>query len=41
MHEMEAVVELLDSIGVSAFTSHASIEKLKELITTNPSSRLN
>jgi 3-hydroxyisobutyrate dehydrogenase-like beta-hydroxyacid dehydrogenase len=40
MHEMEAVVELLDSIGVSAFTSHASIEKLKELITTNPSSRL-
>jgi len=32
MHEMEAVVELLDSIGVSAFTSRASIEKLKELM---------
>jgi 3-hydroxyisobutyrate dehydrogenase-like beta-hydroxyacid dehydrogenase len=32
MHEMEAVVELLDSIGVSAFTSRASVEKLKELM---------
>ncbi len=31
IHEMEAVVEMLDSIGVSAFTSQASIEKLKEL----------
>lgn len=32
MHEMEAVVDLLNSIGVSAFTSRASIEKLKELM---------
>jgi 3-hydroxyisobutyrate dehydrogenase-like beta-hydroxyacid dehydrogenase len=32
MHEMEAVVELLDAIGVSAFTSRASIEKLQELM---------
>ena len=30
-HEMEAVVELLDSVGVSPFTSRASIDKLKEL----------
>lgn len=30
-HEMEAVVELLDSIGVSGFTSRASVAKLKEL----------
>jgi hypothetical protein len=32
MHEMEAVVELLASIGGSAFTSRASVEKLKELM---------
>lgn len=32
MHEMEAVIELLDSINVSAFTSHASLKKLKELM---------
>ncbi|MCA9960046.1 MAG: NAD(P)-dependent oxidoreductase [Anaerolineales bacterium] len=32
IHEMEAVVELLDSIGVSAFTSRASVEKLKEVM---------
>ena len=32
MHEMEAVVELLESIDVSPFTSRASVEKLKELL---------
>lgn len=32
MHEMEAVVELLDSIGVSAFTSRAAVERLKEMM---------
>jgi 3-hydroxyisobutyrate dehydrogenase-like beta-hydroxyacid dehydrogenase len=32
IHEMEAVVEMLDSIGVSAFTSHAALEKLKEIM---------
>jgi 3-hydroxyisobutyrate dehydrogenase-like beta-hydroxyacid dehydrogenase len=37
MHEMEAVVELLDSIGVSAFTSRASVEKLKEIQAVNRS----
>jgi 3-hydroxyisobutyrate dehydrogenase-like beta-hydroxyacid dehydrogenase len=31
IHEMEAVVEMLNSIGVSAFASRASLEKLKEL----------
>lgn len=31
VHEMEAVVEMLDSIGVSAFTSHAARQKLKEI----------
>ncbi|MEM7125124.1 MAG: NAD(P)-binding domain-containing protein [Chloroflexota bacterium] len=31
MHEMEAVVELLEGAGVSAFTSQASVERLKEL----------
>jgi hypothetical protein len=32
IHEMEAVVEMLDSIGVSSFTSRASLEKLKEIM---------
>lgn len=32
MHEMEAVVEMLDSIGVSAFTSRAAKERLKEIM---------
>ncbi len=32
IQEMEAVVEMLDSIGVSAFTSRAAVEKLKELM---------
>jgi len=31
-HEMEAVVEMLDSIGVSSFTSRASVDRLKELM---------
>ena len=31
MQEMQAVVELLESIGVSAFTSRASLEKLREI----------
>lgn len=31
VHEMEAVVEMLDSIGVSAFTSHAAMQRLKEI----------
>ena len=35
MHEMEAVVEMLDSIGVSAFTSHAAKERLKETMERN------
>jgi len=32
MHEMEAVVEMLDFIGVSAFTSQAAKERLKEIM---------
>jgi hypothetical protein len=32
VQEMEAVVEMLDSIGVSSFTSHAALHKLKELM---------
>lgn len=32
VHEMEAVVEMLNSIGVSAFTSHAALKKLNEII---------
>ena len=35
IHEMEAVVEMLDAIGVSAFTSQASLEKLQELSSIN------
>jgi len=35
VHEMEAVVEMLDSIGVSAFTSQASVNRLKELMEKN------
>lgn len=31
MNEMEAVVELLDGIGVSAFTSQASVDRLREI----------
>lgn len=31
MHEMEAVVELLEGSGVSAFSSQASVDRLKEL----------
>lgn len=31
IHEMEAVVEMLNSIGVSAFTSQAAMQKLKEI----------
>ena len=31
MQEMAAVVELLESVGVSAFTSRASLEKLREI----------
>ena len=30
--EMEAVVEMLNSVGVSAFTSHAAVQRLKELM---------
>jgi 3-hydroxyisobutyrate dehydrogenase-like beta-hydroxyacid dehydrogenase len=32
VQEMEAVVEMLNSIGVSAFTSQAAIQRLKELM---------
>jgi 3-hydroxyisobutyrate dehydrogenase-like beta-hydroxyacid dehydrogenase len=31
VHEMEAVVEMLNSIGVSAFTSQAAMQRLKEI----------
>ena len=31
VEEMEAVVEMLNSIGVSAFTSHAAVQRLKEI----------
>lgn len=31
MHEMEAVVELLDGVNVSAFSSQASVDRLREL----------
>jgi 3-hydroxyisobutyrate dehydrogenase-like beta-hydroxyacid dehydrogenase len=33
--EMKAVVEMLDSIGISAFTSQASVNRLKELMEKN------
>lgn len=32
VHEMEAVVEMLNSIGVSAFTSQAALHRLKEIM---------
>jgi 3-hydroxyisobutyrate dehydrogenase-like beta-hydroxyacid dehydrogenase len=32
VEEMEAVVEMLNSIGVSSFTSQASIKRLKEIL---------
>jgi hypothetical protein len=32
VEEMEAVVEMLNSISVSAFTSQASVNRLKELM---------
>ena len=32
VQEMEAVVEMLNSIGVSAFTSNAATQRLKELM---------
>jgi len=32
IQEMGAVVEMLDSLGVSAFTSRAALEKLKEIM---------
>jgi 3-hydroxyisobutyrate dehydrogenase-like beta-hydroxyacid dehydrogenase len=32
VEEMEAVVEMLNSIGVSAFTSQASVKRLKEIM---------
>lgn len=32
VHEMEAVVEMLNSIGVSAFTSQAAVQRLKETL---------
>ncbi len=32
MHEMEAVVEMLNSMGVSAFTSQAAVQRLKEMM---------
>ncbi len=35
MDEMKAVVEMLDSIGVSAFTSQASVDRLNELMEKN------
>jgi 3-hydroxyisobutyrate dehydrogenase-like beta-hydroxyacid dehydrogenase len=35
VEEMEAVVEMLNSIGVSAFTSQAAVKRLKELMEKN------
>jgi 3-hydroxyisobutyrate dehydrogenase-like beta-hydroxyacid dehydrogenase len=32
VQEMEAVIEMLDSIGVSAFTSQAAVQRLKEIL---------
>jgi hypothetical protein len=32
---MKAVVEMLDSIGISAFTSQAAVKRLKELMEKN------
>ena len=32
VHEMEAVVEMLNSIGVSAFSSQAAVQRLKEIM---------
>jgi 3-hydroxyisobutyrate dehydrogenase-like beta-hydroxyacid dehydrogenase len=32
VEEMKAVVEMLDSIGISSFTSQASVDRLKELM---------
>jgi 3-hydroxyisobutyrate dehydrogenase-like beta-hydroxyacid dehydrogenase len=32
VHEMEAVVEMLNSIGVSAYTSQAAVQRLKEVM---------
>jgi 3-hydroxyisobutyrate dehydrogenase-like beta-hydroxyacid dehydrogenase len=32
VQEMEAVVEMLNSIGVSAFTSQAAVQRLKEIV---------
>lgn len=32
VHDMEAVVEMLNSIGVSAFTSQAAVQRLKEIM---------
>jgi 3-hydroxyisobutyrate dehydrogenase-like beta-hydroxyacid dehydrogenase len=32
VQEMEAVVEMLSSIGVSAFTSQAAVQRLKEIV---------
>jgi len=36
VEEMKAVVEMLDSIGVSAFTSQAAVNRLKELMNKDP-----
>jgi len=35
LEEMKAVVEMLDSIGVSAFTSQASVNRLREIMEKN------
>lgn len=35
MEEMEAVVEMLNSIGVSSFTSQAAVQRLKEIMEKN------
>jgi hypothetical protein len=32
VHEMETVVEMLNSIGVSAFSSQAAVQRLKEIM---------
>jgi hypothetical protein len=36
VEEMEAVVEMLNSIGVSAITSQAAVNRLKELMDNRP-----
>jgi len=36
VHEMEAVIEMLNSIGVSPFASQAAVQRLKEIMNNRP-----